>query len=167
MRKKYTFVYGVFTEEFPRYSITENGEVYSWKRKNAPHKLKPGITSGCYLFVRLGDKNVKVHVAVATTYIGSRPQGLIVRHLDGNPLNNHYKNLAYGTVKENYEDARKHGCIPLGEDHKNNKLSLKQIENVKDMLEQGVKRKDIAAKLSVSVTLIRDIAIGKHWSCKI
>jgi HNH endonuclease len=41
---------------------------------------------------------------------GACPEGLQVRHLDGDPKNNKFENLVYGTPKENMEDRDKvHG----------------------------------------------------------
>lgn len=50
-----------------------------------------------------------VHSLVAACFIGPRPAGQIIRHLDDNPGNNHVSNLRYGTKRENAEDARRNG----------------------------------------------------------
>jgi len=49
-----------------------------------------------------------IHRAVAMAFIGE-PTGPVVRHLDGNPGNNHHSNLAYGTYSENSFDTVRHG----------------------------------------------------------
>jgi hypothetical protein len=54
-------------------------------------------------------KNVFVHMAVAEAFHGPRPDGLVVRHLDGNPSNNSATNLRYGTPSENARDRIAHG----------------------------------------------------------
>jgi len=44
---------------------------------------------------------------VAKCFIGERPDGLVIDHIDQNPHNNHYTNLRYITPKENsYNSAR-------------------------------------------------------------
>jgi hypothetical protein len=50
-----------------------------------------------------------VHQLVAAAFLGPRPDGLEVRHLDGDPLNNAVSNLAYGTRLENIQDKKRHG----------------------------------------------------------
>lgn len=50
-----------------------------------------------------------VHSMVAEAFHGPRPAGMVVRHLDGNSLNNTPGNLQYGTQVENMEDMRRHG----------------------------------------------------------
>lgn len=53
----------------------------------------------------------KVHVLVLEAFVGPRPSGLVVRHLNGNPADNHVGNLAWGTLAENAADAWRHGRI--------------------------------------------------------
>lgn len=50
-----------------------------------------------------------VHTLVAEAFIGPRPPGQVIRHLDGDPLNNVPANLAYGTVTENIHDTIRMG----------------------------------------------------------
>jgi hypothetical protein len=60
-----------------------------------------------------GRGTVRVHVLVCETFIGPRPDGLLTRHLNGNPYDNRIENLAYGTVSENSLDCVSHGTHPL------------------------------------------------------
>jgi len=53
-------------------------------------------------------KLVSVHRFMLECWVGVRPRSQVVRHLDGNSLNNELSNLKYGTVKENVEDAFRH-----------------------------------------------------------
>ena len=50
-----------------------------------------------------------VHSMVAETFIGPRPPGMLVRHLDGDKENSLLSNLAYGTPAENCADMLRHG----------------------------------------------------------
>lgn len=52
---------------------------------------------------------VLVHQIVAATFIGPRPDGEEVRHLDGIPAHVTLDNLAYGTPTQNREDSLRHG----------------------------------------------------------
>lgn len=49
-----------------------------------------------------------VHAHVIITYVGPRPNGMMCRHLDGDPKNNNISNLKWGTAKENGEDRSRH-----------------------------------------------------------
>ena len=51
------------------------------------------------------NKRLAVHVAVATAFLGERPQGYDVCHIDNNPMNNRIENLKYGTRKENMANS--------------------------------------------------------------
>lgn len=53
--------------------------------------------------------NIPVHRIEAAAFIGSRPDGMGVRHLDGDQTNNALENLRYGTQQENMHDAIRHG----------------------------------------------------------
>ena len=55
------------------------------------------------------NKNGKVASLVAFAFIGPRPDGNVVRHLDGNKDNNRADNLAYGTHQDNADDDRRLG----------------------------------------------------------
>jgi hypothetical protein len=50
-----------------------------------------------------------VHRLVLAAFVGPCPQGMEVRHLDGDPKNNAVQNLAYGTRSENELDKVRHG----------------------------------------------------------
>lgn len=59
--------------------------------------------------VGLAGRTTRVHVLVLEAFDRPRPKGAVCRHLDGNPINNHLSNLAWGTHKENTEDRKRHG----------------------------------------------------------
>jgi len=95
---------------YPGYKITKTGEVWSdhmggWK--------KLCLDPGGYLRVSLTLDGVNrmrlVHQLVLETYRGPRPDGMEVRHLNGNPSDNRVENLTYGTHAENLRDIVLHG----------------------------------------------------------
>ena len=98
------------------YEVLESGKVISTRNWRGMQRrtLAPVLHRG-YLAVRLSAPDgkrlrVMVHQLVAHTYRGPRPSPAHqVRHLDGNPLNNHATNLAWGTASENALDRSAHG----------------------------------------------------------
>ena len=112
MKKKWRDVTG-----FDGYQISDNGEVRSFinNRHGVGAKsriLKPTSNKHGYDTVCLGRGNRKlVHRLVAEAYIPN-PDGLpLVRHLDDNPKNNNYSNLAWGTQADNMQDCVRHGRL--------------------------------------------------------
>jgi hypothetical protein len=112
------------------YSVDENGNVYSHDRvTERRHKKNDGTivisemkirgkkirlykAKNGYYVVNLhknGQKQVYVHSLVADAFIGKRPSGFTINHIDGNKLNNSVNNLEYCTYKENNYHAKKLG----------------------------------------------------------
>ena len=50
-------------------------------------------------------------VLVAEAFVPNPYNYPVVRHLDGDPLNNHAFNLAWGTHQDNMDDAKRHGTF--------------------------------------------------------
>ena len=94
---------------FPEYSASTDGRI--WSEKSNRWLATP--PSGGYPRVNLlrdgKQYHRKVHVLVALTWIGARPTGMQVRHLDGDSTNNRLDNLTYGTPSENIADSVTHG----------------------------------------------------------
>ncbi|WP_396877333.1 NUMOD4 domain-containing protein [Mycolicibacter heraklionensis] len=56
--------------------------------------------------------HANVHHLVLTAFVGARPAGLVCRHLDDDPANNHVSNLRWGSVSENSFDRVRNGNHP-------------------------------------------------------
>jgi hypothetical protein len=92
---------------FPRYRVSDDGLI-----KGPKGLLRPRLSDRGYLVIgiRTGKpRPYQVHALVCETFHGPRPDGCEVRHLDGNELNNHADNLAWGTRAENISDQVRHG----------------------------------------------------------
>lgn len=88
------------------YIVSDCGDVISPRGR----KLSPYIGDrGGHLRVDLPGRRVFVHQLVAEAFIGPRPDGQEVRHLNGDPADNRVQNLAYGTRSQNVADAIRHG----------------------------------------------------------
>ena len=104
-----------------RYEVSSHGRIKRTAPGKGTHpnkirKLRVHTTpSGVpYAYIDLhskeGAKRVfSVHRLVALAFHGTPPPEHEVRHLDGNPLNNHAHNLTWGTKSENANDRKRHG----------------------------------------------------------
>jgi hypothetical protein len=83
-----------------------NGEAYSKNKKRTTYKNPKGYLQ--FGIRKLNGKiiGVLVHRLVAYQKYGEEmfKEGIVVRHLDGNPLNNSEINIAIGTEKDNMND---------------------------------------------------------------
>src|SRR5665647_611311 len=95
-----------------RYEVSADGRVRSKLRGGLT--LSQVLTAEGYLQVTLwaangAQRTVLIHAVVSAAFIGPRPNGLVIRHLDGDSLNNDVSNLAFGTSLENVLDTLRHG----------------------------------------------------------
>ena len=113
------------------YSITCNGEVYSWKSKIY---LKPQKQNTGYLTVNLyHNKKMKVtsiHRIVAEVFCEKKEGKNIVNHKNLNKHDNNSANLEWVTHQENLQHACNNG-IRNGEKNGNSKLNKNQIIEIR------------------------------------
>lgn len=71
-------------------------------------ELNPSQTKAGYMQIGLEKgKTIHVHTLVARAFIGPKPEGYEVDHIDFDKTNNTVKNLRYITIKENRGRSRK------------------------------------------------------------
>lgn len=102
---------------YQNYLISEFGEVMNrWTGK----KIKPTLSKKGYLRVDLSyQKHLPVHKLVYETFIGKINKDLVIDHIDGNKINNHYTNLQQITSKENTRKGNRCKKIKLKDNDKN------------------------------------------------
>lgn len=84
--------------------IAHAGGVLSPSRKPDGYRVINGTRYRC---------SPRCAVLIADAFHGPRPKGAIVRHLDGTRDNDRPENLAYGSHRENFDDAVAHGTRRL------------------------------------------------------
>lgn len=87
---------------YPNFYVSKRGRVWKRVRDGTWKELQyiKNPTRG-YLHVSLKGKQFRLNRLVAIVYIPNPSNLPIVMHLDNNIYNNHYKNLKWGTYKEN------------------------------------------------------------------
>ena len=122
--------------------------------------LRPGpIGKYGHMSVALGQGNSQmVHAMVMLTFVGPRPHGLDVAHLNGVGSDNRLENLKYATRSENNIHITLHGKRPL---------TPAQILYIRRLAAKGFKRGDksrLADELGVSRTTISSVLVGRHYA---
>lgn len=159
--------------EFPNYSVTEDGWIWSKKR---PHThggfLTLRVASHGYKYVMLckdGKRITKlVHTLIASAFLGPCPKGMECRHLNGDRLDNRIANLKWGTRGENSLDAIKHGThVGLkkkGTAHHNAKLTENQVRLIFNSYHDGAHtQQELANYFDVGRSTVEDIIHKRTW----
>lgn len=148
-----------------RYCADVFGDIWSransggeWRRLSGSANIKGYLTvtpasNGKY-------KTRSVHDLVSEAFLGERPKGMQIRHLDGFQRNNAPENLDYGTQEQNWSDRLVNG-LSLGEDHHNSKLTT-QIVN--DIRESQLSQRALSVKYGVSQSTIWSVRNAKTWN---
>jgi hypothetical protein len=144
----------------------------SWKKLNPRKELNRGegnryrgvtLTNG-----RHARRHVRVHKLVMEVFAGECPDGMEVRHLDGNPDNNRLDNLKYGTKSENALDAKRHGRSggAKGESHPTHKLTDELVRAMRaDHIpgKHGHGAGALARKYGIGKTVASLVISGQRW----
>lgn len=148
-----------------RYTISTCGRVKSSYGNG--RILRPATASNGYLSVALFRKSAFIHHLVAAAFIGPRPAGHDVRHLDGNRLNNAVVNIGYGTRSDNMADCKRHGTLttPTATGSANGfaKLDEAAVRRIKLALRDGETGRAIARAHGVTAATVSLIKRGKVW----
>ena len=117
---------------YEKYSITEDGMVFSHKTK----KYLSLCDNGCgYLAVNLWVNGIRtnhfVHRLVAAAFIECISGGLQVNHKDWDKKNNHYSNLEWVTREDNMAHAVRLGISGRGTKHKRNSTGYVGVHKLK------------------------------------
>lgn len=107
--------------------------------------------------------NPYVHALIALAFIGPRPVGQVVRHLNGNRRDNRAENLAYGTPLQNSTDMVQHGNSLKGVKNPSAILTETQVTEIRAALKEGATQKSLATAYKVSQTTIRNIKTRMTW----
>ncbi len=102
-----------------------------------------------------------VHAAVCVAFHGPRPEGQLVRHLDGNPGNNQAENLAWGTSLDNEADKIRHGRSLTGTRHHQAKLTE---DDVRHICSSGMTGRALALNYGVTESTVSAIRKRKTWT---
>lgn len=102
---------------------------------------------------------------VLTAFVGPCPSGHEAAHLDGDPSNNHLNNLVWSTHSQNLLHKRRHGTMPRGESHWNNRgLTAEKVREMRHLHREGARYCDLARRYGLTRPHVRDICLRKLWA---
>lgn len=154
---------------FTNYEVSEFGEIrrsiHTNPKSRGWSKKKPGeILAGAkkklytsYILVRDDGKycTISAHSIVAITFHGPRPTGKLALHKDDNKKNNHYKNIYWGTQKQNNADMHRNGNALLGEKHPNCTIPDSTVSEIRDLYATGrFSQQAIADKFGITQSAV-------------
>lgn len=124
--------------------------------------LRPMPQTGGYMRVSLLSKEhkrrtMRIAPMVATAFIGSRSPGLHIDHKDGNKRNDCVWNLRYVTRFENMNAGNFDKNTPHGETHCRAKLSDADVVEIRRLVMEGMKQKDVAKMFGVEPQTVSKI----------
>lgn len=162
------------------YAVSNLGRVKRLTGYSAGCFLKPETTNAGYRRVVccVNNKRLKrsVHALVAMAFIGERPDGLQINHIDGDKKNNRVANLEYVTMSENMRHSyrvcgrKTQPCVPLMPGHsqgvKNPSAKLTE-DQVREIRRRGdaknESRRQIARSIGIGASVVTLIVNRKIW----
>lgn len=152
-------------EDFPNYSITRDGRVWSSKRNKF---LSPGLAGKGYPMVILwmyGKPYSRlIHRLLALAFIPNPENKSEVNHMDGNKQNNYLNNLEWATPHENRLHAYRLGLAGSGENHHQAKLKQSEVDYIREQYKSGnYTQTRIAKTFGVSTSIISKIINRVKW----
>lgn len=113
---------------------------------------------------RESQKCHRVHSLVAGTFLGDRPIGYQVNHIDANKLNNSLFNLEYVTPKKNREHAKALGLYPKGEEVSLSHFTVFDVIEIRRLYTTGLYQYQIAEMFQCSQSTVGRIVRRQVWS---
>jgi len=136
---------------YPLYSLSKCGKLF---RRSDTVEIEIFVGRNGYrqAYLYRGKKRTRhpkmIYKLMAATYLSKRPSDKhLVRHLDGNSLNDAANNLAWGTHADNMEDLRKHreDRAPLTNKLKSSIIrAIKRSNGTTEDLQKIAKRRKVA-----------------------
>jgi hypothetical protein len=110
------------------------------------------------------NKTFYVHDLVAAAFIGPKPEGLHVNHIDGVKTNNQPCNLEYVSRAGNMAHASRIGLMTRGEEHPQSKLTEQTVIALRNDRAAAMSFSRLARKYGISIATAFNAAQGKTWS---
>lgn len=136
------------------YRVDENGNCFNIKNSNK--FLKGYIKNNGYIYISIRNYEnkickISIHRLQAYQKFGNKiyEEKIVIRHLDGNKLNNSFNNIEIGTQSENALDQSKEIRINKSS-NANKKYSNELVLEIKEYYKSGHTYKETMEKFNIS-----------------
>lgn len=162
-------------DDYPKYLVSNMGNVKSIRgnilRPFDRMKNKAPSYRGYQTVHLVGPKvksryeNKTVHSLVMMAFVGPRPQGYVINHINGIKWDNRLDNLEYCTVSHNRKEDFIHGRQSLsGEKNTQAKLTERQVLEIVSLYKSGGHTfRSLAERFGIYYTGISNIMSGRCW----
>ena len=157
---------------WPKYEVSNLGRV----RRAVPacntwagRILKPYVHKTGYVSARVcgqtqHDKGtVLIHGLVAEAFLGPRPDGCEVNHINADKTDNRACNLEYVTPRQNMKHAMRLDLVRRGEQVANAKATTDQVRTIRELRAAGLKHREIAERVGLGRSNVANILCGSSW----
>jgi hypothetical protein len=154
---------------WPEYEVSERGDIRRIVMRFGKIGLrKPYVGSNGRLLIVMRHHGLRraCHISrlVLEAFVGPSPsdthQGA---HNDGDPFNNHWKNLRWATPSENQMDRVAHGTSNRGERFGRARLTEEQVREIRYARHIGESSHDVGPRFGVAASTVRSIWSRKSW----
>ena len=136
------------------YEVSEDGRIFRNVKSKKQNKIVVDYHHSekgyCFTFVCREGKVQRIPIArvVAECWLGEKPEGYEIDHIDRNSLNNHYSNLRYVTKSEQMKNRDHSGISEIGKKNlaKQHEACKKSVILIKDDIEQLFESQTAAAR---------------------
>lgn len=136
-------------------------------RKIEGKVLKTSIGKDGYRHISICERsrhfNSKIGRMVLMAFVSVQSSDMETCHNDGNRLNDCLSNLRWDTGKGNAQDKYLHGTHHIGADSVNSKLSVVDVIEIREMINEAVPHRLIAGKFGIGTITISKIRNGKSY----
>ncbi len=151
------------------YEVNEDGRIFRNVKSKKQSKIivdyHHSVSGYCFTFVCIKGKVQRIPISrvVAECWIGEKPEGYEIDHIDRNSQNNHYTNLRYVTKSEQMKNRDHSKIIIKGTENLTayRQTIMKPLILVKDGIEQKFESSTsaaryLSAKFNKTVEQVRD-----------
>lgn len=148
----------------PGYFATADGHVFhaGLGRNLREHASRFGYPRVRFFLGQRRHQRVHVHQLVAEAFHGPCPEGLQVRHLNGDRADNRPENLTYGTAEDNAQDRADHGTTARGLRAANARHTHAEVQRARRLIAAGHSQRSVAASFGVAQSTVWRWASGRQ-----